>query len=115
MTENGNVIRRNRRHLLKTTETFHPQVDGGEDAPMGIQQSEEDDMRASDEGHCCDNATGDVCGSDRDFMDTTRVVPHTPVQLRRSDLHSTTDTDGSTKPIARWCGAPEMDQPSQGL
>uniref|UniRef100_UPI003AAE90D4 latent-transforming growth factor beta-binding protein 1-like n=1 Tax=Centroberyx gerrardi TaxID=166262 RepID=UPI003AAE90D4 len=88
MTENGDVFRRNRKHLLKTTESLQPQGDREDDLIMEGRLSE-DEIRATaqsdeghndDEGHNNDNVTEVLCGADMTVMDTSKVVQR-PVQL----------------------------------
>lgn len=83
MTEKGNVLRRNRRHLLKIPPAFEPQEDSKEEVMTELQQKEEvtqneEDKAAHAEQHH-DEATGDT-----EAMDTTKVELHTPPQPRRS-------------------------------
>ena len=83
MTETGDVFRRNRRHLLKTTEALQPQVNREDDMRPENRLTEQG-IRASaqrDEGHCSENVTEVPCHADVRVRDTSQQS----VELRRSE------------------------------
>ncbi len=85
MTVNGDVFRRNRRHLLKTTETWQPQVSREDDLRLENRLSEQG-IRARaqrDKEHDSDNVTEVPCHADV-MRDTSKMMQHS-VQLRRSE------------------------------
>lgn len=86
MTENGDVFRRNRRHLLKTTEPRQPQVVREDDLRLENRLSEQG-IRARaqrDEGHDSDSVTKVPCRADVMVGDISKMMQHS-VQLCRSE------------------------------
>lgn len=86
MTENGDVFRRNRRHLLKTAEPWQPQVVREDDLRLENRLNEQEiGARAQrDEGHDSDNLTEVPCHADEMVGDTSEMMQQA-MRLRRSE------------------------------